>query len=348
MFAVRASSLLRVSGGIAVAAAVGLAACGSEEDQPPRTFDLIANYLNAGGTSPSIVIDKSATETGVSVAESEVSVTQRVFGKDQKIVDITLSNISVSNDRGNYELLGIDHSEQIDGEFRSQSEFKSSFEELTQIAVVLVLDVSESLEEKFPTIQEFAKQFVDEIKRNDPQAQIAIVSFADNVNFFDFTTNAEDLKDYIDLLQPGRFTKLRDAVSVGLDLLLSSDLNVNGRSIITFTDGNDNSSTVTVDTLAERMRNAGLKSYIVALQDKDPIVRSELESLAVNGALEVTENVDGAGGLGEIFARFSRAVSNVYRIRYERNDQAIETARAIRFRLQVQLKTGRFQATAEN
>ena len=333
---------IRAATGVLVVGALATTGCGEEDGLPTSAaFDLFLNYTKPSTGVPTIEVDRRRTDDVISVPEEGQALENN--STDKRLVDISIANISISSRAGNFVIDSVEHAELRGGEYRGDSEFRSEFTELTRLAVVLVLDVSESLAEQFATLQAFAKQFVAEIKRNDPDAQIAVVAFADQVMQLPFTSDATVVAAYIDGLRQGRFTNLRDGVAAGLDLLLDSDLNVNGRSIVTFTDGNDNSSVTPLNDLAARLQEAQIKSFVVALEDRDQIFRNELEPLTANGALEVTTNVSGDDGLGEIFARFSGAVSNVYRVSYQRNDATFETPLSIRLRLNATLKTGRFE-----
>ena len=327
---------------LAVGAAFATSGCGEEDGLPTSaSFDLFLNYTKPSTGVPSIEIDRRRSDDVISVPEEGEAIENN--SADKRLVDITIPNVSISSRAGNFVIDSVEHAELRGGEFRGDSEFRSEFTELTRLAVVLVLDVSESLAERFATLQGFAKQFVAEIKRNDPDAQIAVVGFSDRVVQLPFTSDATVVAAYIDGLTQGRFTTLRDGVAAGLDLLLDSELEVNGRSIVTFTDGNDNNSATPLNDLAARLQEAQVKSYVVALEDRDQIFRNELEPLTANGALEITRSISGEDGLGEIFARFSGAVSNVYRVSYQRNDTTFDTPLSIRLRFNATLKTGRFE-----
>ncbi len=334
-------SFRSVAGMAFVSIALGVGCGGQEEVPTTTTFDLFLNYTKPSSGVPTIEIDRQRTHEAISVPEDAEVI--EINAADKRLVDITVSNVSISSRVGNFVVTDIEHSELRGDSYRGDSEFRSDFSELTRLAVVLVLDISLSLADQLPALKELAAQFVQEIKLNDPDAQIAVVAFGDDIVQLPFTTDENAVIAYIDGLGEGGFTRLRDAMSQGLDLLLDPSLQVNGRSLVTFTDGNDNASTVELQALAQRLQQARIRSYVVALEGSTEIFRDQLEPLTANGALEVTRNVSGDDGLGEIFARFSRAVSNVYRLRYQRNNTIVETPLSIRLQVAVRLKTGRFE-----
>lgn len=100
--------------------------------------------------------------------------------------------------------------------------------------VVLLLDTSGSTQEKLGQIQQAAATFVDQLQ---PADRIKVISFDDEIHEWgNFTNNRTDLKASIADMQPGKGTKLYDAMRVALNNLAR----VKGRkAIVLFSDGVD-------------------------------------------------------------------------------------------------------------
>ncbi|HEX4948369.1 MAG TPA: VWA domain-containing protein [Blastocatellia bacterium] len=100
--------------------------------------------------------------------------------------------------------------------------------------VVLMLDTSGSTKEKLHQIQQAANAFVDQLQ---PADRIKLISFDDEIHDWgNFTNNRSELKAAIADMQPGKGTKLYDAMRVALNNLSR----VKGRkAIVLFSDGVD-------------------------------------------------------------------------------------------------------------
>ena len=100
--------------------------------------------------------------------------------------------------------------------------------------VVLMIDTSGSTQEKLGQIRHAASAFVNQLQTAD---RVKLISFDDEVREWGgFTNNRKEVKDSIADLQPGKGTKLYDAVRLALNNLAR----IKGRkAIVLFTDGVD-------------------------------------------------------------------------------------------------------------
>lgn len=100
--------------------------------------------------------------------------------------------------------------------------------------VVLLLDTSASTQAKLSLIRNAAIAFVEQLQPGD---RVKVISFDDQVrDLNDFTNNRTALRNAINKTQPGKGTKVYDAV----ELALSSIRRIQGRrAIVVFTDGVD-------------------------------------------------------------------------------------------------------------
>ena len=137
--------------------------------------------------------------------------------------------------------------------------------------VVLMLDTSGSTQEKLGQIQQAAAAFVDQLQAAD---RIKLISFDDEVREWgNFTNNRKDLKASIADMQPGKGTKLYDAMRLALHHLAR----VKGRkAIVLFSDGVDYKSFDTrFDDNIRMLEEAGVIVYPIRYD-----TRSETELLA--------------------------------------------------------------------
>jgi Mg-chelatase subunit ChlD len=103
--------------------------------------------------------------------------------------------------------------------------------------VVLMLDTSASTQDKLGQIKSAATTFVEQLK---PADRVKVIAFDDAVrDLCEFTSDRTELRQAIDRTQPGRGTKLYDAVALALRAMRS----IKGRkAIVLFTDGVDRTS----------------------------------------------------------------------------------------------------------
>ena len=137
--------------------------------------------------------------------------------------------------------------------------------------VVLLLDTSGSTQEKLSQIQQAASAFVNQLQAAD---RIKLISFDDEVREWgSFTNNRNELKTSIAELQPGKGTKLYDAMRLALNNLAR----VKGRkAIVLFSDGVDYKSFDTrFDDNIRMLEEAGVIVYPIRYD-----TRSETELLA--------------------------------------------------------------------
>lgn len=137
--------------------------------------------------------------------------------------------------------------------------------------VVLMLDTSGSTQEKLSQIQQAASAFVDQLQSAD---RIKLLSFDDEIHEWgSFTNNRTELKASIAEMQPGKGTRLYDAMRVALQNLAR----VKGRkAIVLFSDGVDYRSFDTrFDDNMRMLEEAGIIVYPIRYD-----TRWETEALA--------------------------------------------------------------------
>jgi len=149
--------------------------------------------------------------------------------------------------------------------------------------VILMLDTSASTQEKLGQIKSAARTFVEQLK---PADRVKIISFDDAVrDLCDFTNDRADLRRAIDQTQPGRGTKLYDAVALALRAMRP----INGRkAVVLFTDGVDRTS----DSARYEDNTTAVEESGVILYPIRYDTRAETEAMLRN-----------QGGLGGIIKR---------------------------------------------
>jgi VWFA-related protein len=124
--------------------------------------------------------------------------------------------------------------------------------------LVLLLDVSGSVEERMDFIRKAARDFLRTASRQD---RIAIISFRDDIQIIsDFSTNRQLLSKKLDEIDAGGATALYDALSYVLADTLKP-LRGERTAVVILSDGDDNKSFVPFPALLEATIESGALIY---------------------------------------------------------------------------------------
>ena len=293
-------------------------------DAPLFQAELIGYYMNANGDNPQFSVSSDSINGYVTydgLPELQVDTGNR-------LVSITLNGVSIADDTSNHKIDSVVVHEEIEGLWVYYPEF--SVEQpriLSSVAVILILDVSSSLGSDFETLKMYAKQFVNIIFENNPSnTQVGIIDFATDVHTFPLTSNVSELYSYIDSLQKGEYTRMYDAMQIGITQLLA--VSVEGKAMVTFTDGRDNYSETTPDGVKTLLYDSGIASYTLGLKGRGGIEENALRQLAINGRYSVASSMS---DLERTFRFFAESFKSIYSVTYFRNDQIINELRRIKF-----------------
>ena len=300
--------------------AVLLSSC-SSSGVKDLEFYFYGEYTNITGTNPEFNVISELSDGEVHFDE------QPEFLVNIPDITMTMNNLSIYEGDENYYIDDVEVEEQVGDEWVWYPEFEVEFGNLTELGVVLVLDVSNSLGSDFDDVLTYAVEFVEVIIENSPEAQIGVVSFSDTLQYIAPGADISDIEYFISNQQMGVYTELYDAIGMGIDLL--NELDVDGKALVTFTDGRDNFSTITPEQLVEELNASDIRSYTMGLEGNGGVNEYVLEDLAVNGQYRLTSS---KSDLRKIFQFFAESVSNVYQISYRRSSQLISNPRQIRFK----------------
>ncbi len=124
--------------------------------------------------------------------------------------------------------------------------------------LVLLLDVSGSVEERMDFIRKAARDF---LRTASPQDRISIISFRDDIQIIsDFSTDRQMLSRKLDEIDAGGGTALYDA----LGYVLSSPLRMlrgERTAIVVMSDGDDNKSFLPFPAILEALQESGALVY---------------------------------------------------------------------------------------
>jgi Ca-activated chloride channel homolog len=139
------------------------------------------------------------------------------------------------------------------------------------IALSLLLDSSASMEDKLPTLQAAASNFVRRLKSNDI-AQV--IDFDSRVEVRQpFSGNQSELLAGIDQTAAGGSTSLHNAIYIALKELRKvravSEDDVRRQALVVFSDGEDTSSLVSFEEVLDLAKRSETSIYAIALRGVD-------------------------------------------------------------------------------
>jgi Ca-activated chloride channel homolog len=139
------------------------------------------------------------------------------------------------------------------------------------IALSLLLDSSASMEDKLPTLQTAAANFVRRLKSNDI-AQV--IDFDSRVEVRQgFTGNQNELLAAVDQTAAGGSTSLHNAIYIALKELKKvravSEEDVRRQALVVFSDGEDTSSLVPFEEVLDLAKRSETSIYAIALRGLD-------------------------------------------------------------------------------
>src|SRR4026208_1978248 len=139
------------------------------------------------------------------------------------------------------------------------------------IALSLLLNSSASMEDKLPTLQMAAVNFVKRLKTND-LAQV--IDFDSRVEIRQgFTTNQNELQSAIQQTTAGGSTSLYNAIYISLKELAKmkagGEEDVRRQALVLFSDGEDTSSLISFDEVLELAKRSVTAIFSIALRGAD-------------------------------------------------------------------------------
>ena len=206
----------------------------------PRLFGDYAQTLPPPERGPSLVTLRPPGQLATAVAPQLIKVNASVTdGNGRAIPNMRLSDFAV------YE----------DGAERRVVDVTPATEPFN---LILLLDVSGSVEERIDFIRKAARDF---LRSASPQDRIAITSFRDDIQIIsDFTTDRAALSKKLDEIDAGGATALYDALAFSLVDSLKP-LRGERTAIVIMSDGDDNKSFVPFPSILEATIESGALIY---------------------------------------------------------------------------------------
>jgi VWFA-related protein len=186
-----------------------------------------------------------------------------------------------------------------------QQEIKQFKREDVPVSMGLIIDNSGSMRDKRAKVEAAALALV---KASNPDDEVFIVNFndeafLDNPHGKDFTSDIKEMEDALTRIDSRGGTAMRDAIRMSIDHV-KEKAHKDKKVLVVVTDGNDNSSVVSLEDLVKAAQQSEVLIYAVGLLSDE----ERREAKRAQKALEALAEATG----GETF--FPRDVSEVERI----------------------------------
>jgi VWFA-related protein len=189
------------------------------------------------------------------------------------------------------------------------------------LSVVLVVDFSHSMSDKFNRLREAVARF---LHTGNPQDEFCLVEFRDRPELtVGFTNAPEEIQNRVAFAEPKGSTALIDAVYMGLRQMKKA--HNPRRALLIISDGADNNSRFRARDVENVARESDVEIYAIGITDWAPPQREDLERPAGPALLdEITEQgagryyeVDNLRELPAMAERIGRELRQQYILGYE-------------------------------
>jgi Ca-activated chloride channel homolog len=265
---------------------------------------LISGSLSAGAQSSATATQSQQPKPGSSgaytlhVDAEEVVLNCTVLdNKGQLVDDLTKSNFKVFEDKTLQTVISLQHQD-------------------TPVSIGLLVDNSGSMNSKRAAV---ASAALDLVKASNPQDETFVINFSDQAYLDqDFTTDPGKLQNGLSHLSLSGGTALYDTVVTAADKMERSAKRPR-KVLILITDGDDNSSKLTLDDAIQRVRDMqGPIIYSIGLLfggDKSRHARRDLQALSSETG-GIAFFPDSVKDIDSVAAEVARDIRNQYAVAY--------------------------------
>ncbi|HZT32511.1 MAG TPA: VWA domain-containing protein [Bryobacteraceae bacterium] len=206
-----------------------------------------------------------------------------------------------------------------------QQQIKTFKREDVPVSMGLIIDNSGSMRDKRAKVESAALALV---KDSNPQDEVFIVNFNDEAFLDkDFTNSIKELEEGLARIDSRGGTAMRDAIRMSIDHL-KEKAKKDKKVLVVVTDGNDNSSLISLENLVKNAQQSGVLIYTVGLLSEE----EHREAKRAKRALEALAEATGgqvyfpkeAADVDRIAHQVAHDIRNQYIITYTPSDQKLD------------------------
>lgn len=244
-------------------------------------------------------------------------------------VELVSLNVSVVDGDGKYATdLTQDHFEVFEDGARQTVTFFSRRQQ--PIALALLLDTSNSMDDKLDTAQEAAVGFAKRLQQEDVAE---VIDFSSQVRILQgFTNDASELERAIRSTRADGSTALYNAIYISLKELgkirARTEDEIRRQAIVVLSDGDDTSSLLPYEEVLDLAKRSETAIYTIGLREQRPGVRANFKE-AEFVLKQLAQETGGrsffpssVGELSKIYDQISQELATLYSIAYSSKNPA--------------------------
>jgi VWFA-related protein len=195
------------------------------------------------------------------------------------------------------------------------------------VSMGIIVDNSGSMGSKRARV---AAAALDLVKQSNPDDEVFIVNFNDDVHFDQPLTNdVKKLQAALARMEARGGTAMRDAISKSMDYVKKNGKK-DKKVLVVVTDGNDNSSNISIEQLLRKSQNSEVLIYAVGLLNEEEAREARAAKKALKALAEASGGLDyypkSLGDVEEITPRVAHEIRNQYILGYSSSNQNMDGA----------------------
>jgi Ca-activated chloride channel family protein len=193
------------------------------------------------------------------------------------------------------------------------------------VSMGIIVDNSGSMTSKRAKV---AAAALDLVKQSNPDDEVFIVNFNDDAHFDQpLTSDIKKLQAALARMEARGGTAMRDALSKSIDYVKRNGKK-DKKVLVVVTDGNDNSSDISLEQLLRQAHNSEVLIYSVGLLNEEEAREAKSAKRALKALAEASGGLDyypkSLSDVQEITPRVAHEIRNQYILGYTSSNQALD------------------------
>jgi len=193
------------------------------------------------------------------------------------------------------------------------------------VSMGIIVDNSGSMTSKRSRVAAAALEMV---KQSNPDDEVFIVNFNDDTHFDQPLTNdVKKLQAALARMEARGGTAMRDALSKSITYVKKNGKK-DKKVLVVITDGNDNSSDITLDQLLRQSQNSEVLIYAIGLLNEEEAGEAKSAKKALKALTEASGGLDyypkSVSDVQEITPRVAHEIRNQYILGYTSSNQVFD------------------------
>ena len=193
------------------------------------------------------------------------------------------------------------------------------------VSMGIIVDNSGSMTSKRARVAAAAMELV---KQSNPDDEVFIVNFNDDAHFDQrLTGDVKKLEAALARMEARGGTAMRDALSKSIDYVKKNGKH-DKKVLVVITDGNDNSSDITLEQVLRQAHNSDVLIYAIGLLNEEEAREARSAKRALKSLVDASGGLDyypkSTSDVLEITPRVAHEIRNQYTLGYTSSNQALD------------------------